>query len=79
MKLWKLAIPALFALMMFVTPGRASSAWYPAPAPIAHAEYYPAPIHYFPAEANYTPVYYRGRPYACGNRWFRIHHRRLCW
>ena len=79
MKLWKLAIPALFALLIFAAPGRASAAWCPAPAPVIHSEYYPAPIHYFPAESNYTPVYYRGRPYACGNHWFRIHHRRLCW
>jgi hypothetical protein len=71
MKLWKTAVAAVFALMIFASTGTASAAWYPVPvAPVAPVEYYPQP-HYLPA--------WHGRPAACGNHWFRRHHPRMCW
>jgi hypothetical protein len=81
MKLWKVAVAAMFALMMFAMPGRASAEWYPnhpvpAPAPVGRyypARYYPAP---YPAW-NYGGGW--GHPIACRNPWFRHHHPRMCW
>jgi hypothetical protein len=89
MKLWKVAVAAMFALFMFAMPGRASAEWYPnlpvpGPAPITGyypARYYPAPYHaawnYGP-RGGYGPAWGYGRPWACSNPWFRRHHR-VCW
>ncbi len=83
MKLWKVAVAAMFALFMFAMPGRASAEWYPRPvpppAPVARyypARYYPAP-QYYPAW-NHGPAWSYGRPWACRDPWFR-HHHRVCW
>ncbi|HUA32019.1 MAG TPA: hypothetical protein VMA09_00315 [Candidatus Binataceae bacterium] len=89
MKLWKVAVAAMFALFMFAMPGRASAEWYPShPVPVTApaARYYPAGYYgapYYPAWNHgpgwgYGPAWGYGRPLACNNPWFR-HHHRACW
>jgi hypothetical protein len=65
MKLWTTAIAAIFALLTLL----------PASAGAEPIVWQPPAIQ----QAAYYPVYYPyGRPRACRNWWFRIHHRRLC-
>jgi len=65
MKVSTTAIAAMFALLMFIVPGRAS------------AEVTPFP---FQQVGYIQPVGYFGhyRPWACSNHYFRRHHWYLC-
>jgi hypothetical protein len=70
MKLWKITIAAMFALLMLTLPGRASA---------NTGHWQPPEIQESAGYQLFATAYYGHHPYTCRDPRFRRHHRWLCW
>ena len=70
MKLWKITIAAMFALLMLTLPEPASA---------NPGHWQPREIHEFAGYRPFTTASYGHHLFACRDPRFRRHHRWLCW
>ena len=69
MKLWKTAFVASFALLMLAMPVGASAAEWGSWQPTENQSSSIVPIEYY---------HHHHWDHRCHNRWFRMHHHRIC-